>query len=85
MAGGGENVSVGMNPYRLFFTSFDSNEPPHVQVEREDSTCKFWLGPLELARNHGFTARELNAMGARQKVETSQVRRAAFTPGAPAV
>lgn len=46
-------------PYRLFFTSFDCNEPPQVHVEREASTCKFWLEPLVLARNHGFTAREL--------------------------
>ncbi len=46
--------------YRVFFTSFDCNEPPHVHVEREDKTCKLWLQPLELARNHGFDARELN-------------------------
>jgi hypothetical protein len=29
-------------------------------VERQDKTCKFWLEPLELARSHGFSARELN-------------------------
>ena len=47
-------------PYRFFFTSFDCSEPPHVHVERENKTCKFWLGPLGLARSHGFGARELN-------------------------
>ena len=47
-------------PYRFFFTSFDCSEPPHLHVEREDKTCKFWLEPLELARSHGFSARELN-------------------------
>jgi len=46
-------------PYRLFFTSFDCQEPPHVHVERELKTCKFWLEPLGLARTHGFDAREL--------------------------
>jgi len=46
-------------PYRFFFTSFDCREPPHVHVERDDSTCKFWLNPLMLARNHGFAAPEL--------------------------
>jgi hypothetical protein len=46
-------------PYRLFFTSFDCHEPPHVHAERDDRTCKFWIEPLELARNHGFSAREL--------------------------
>ncbi|MBI1792508.1 MAG: DUF4160 domain-containing protein [Acidobacteria bacterium] len=49
-------------PYRFFFTSFDCNEPPHIHVEREDRTCKFWLEPLGLARNHGFSARELNVI-----------------------
>ena len=46
-------------PYRVFFTSFDCTEPPHVHVERENKTCKFWLEPLGLVRNHGFDAREL--------------------------
>ena len=46
-------------PYRVFFTSFDCNEPPHVHVEREASICKFWLEPLMLARNHGFGSSEL--------------------------
>jgi hypothetical protein len=45
--------------YRFFFTSFDCREPPHVHVERERRTCKFWLEPLLLARNHGFPAHEL--------------------------
>jgi hypothetical protein len=46
-------------PYRIFFTSFDCLEPPHVHIDREDKTCKFWLDPVALARNNGFTAREL--------------------------
>ena len=48
--------------YRFFFASFDCNEPPHVHVERENRTCMFWLEPLGLARNHGFSARELNVI-----------------------
>jgi hypothetical protein len=46
--------------YRFYFYSFDCNEPVHIHVERESMTCKFWLEPLVLARNHGFTSRELN-------------------------
>jgi hypothetical protein len=49
-------------PYRLFFYSFDCSEPMHVHARREKKTCKFWLDPIELAANHGFTARELNAI-----------------------
>jgi len=46
-------------PYRLYFFSHEPNEPPHVHVDREDSTCKFWLAPVALARNLGFSARDL--------------------------
>jgi len=46
-------------PYRLFFYSFDCNEPRHVHAQREDSLCKFWLEPLVVAKNEGFSAREL--------------------------
>ena len=49
-------------PYRFFFTSFDCNEPAHVHVERESRTCKFWLEPIELARSHGVSARELSVI-----------------------
>lgn len=58
-------------PYRFFFTSFDCHEPPHVYVEREDKTCKFWLEPLELAKNHGFSATELRRI--RQRIMNHRV------------
>ncbi len=47
-------------PYWFYFYSFDCNEPLHVHARREERTCKFWLEPIGLARNHGFSARELN-------------------------
>ena len=59
-------------PYRVFFTSFDCTEPPHVHVERESKTCKFWLEPLKLVRNHGFDARELGRI--RQLIGLHHVR-----------
>jgi hypothetical protein len=46
-------------PYRLFFYSFDCNEPRHIHVQRERMLCKFWIDPVSLARNEGFAAREL--------------------------
>ena len=49
-------------PYRFFFTSFDCSEPPHVHVDRDDLSAKFWLDPVGLARNFGFAAREVNAL-----------------------
>lgn len=47
-------------PYWFFFYSFDCAEPMHAHVRRERSECKFWLGPVVLAWNSGFSPRELN-------------------------
>ena len=47
-------------PYRIFFYSFDCNEPRHVHVSREQKVCKFWLEPFALAYNNGFAAKDLN-------------------------
>lgn len=41
-------------PYRFFFFASDSDEPPHVHVERDDATAKFWLEPVRLQESHGF-------------------------------
>jgi hypothetical protein len=46
-------------PYRIYFHSHEPNEPPHVHVDRDDASAKFWLGPVALARNLGFRAVEL--------------------------
>ena len=47
-------------PYRFFFYSFDCEEPRHVHVQRDTSVCKFWLEPVVLARNNGFSGKQLN-------------------------
>ncbi len=47
-------------PYWFCFYSFDCSEPMHVHVRRERQQAKFWLAPVELAWNQGFSARELN-------------------------
>ena len=49
-------------PYRFYFYSHEPNEPPHVHVDRDELSAKFWLEPVALARNFGFGARELNAL-----------------------
>lgn len=48
--------------YRFFFYSFDCGEPKHVHVEREKFVCKFWLEPVTLSKNFGFSAKELNVI-----------------------
>jgi len=47
-------------PYWFFFYSFDCNEPEHIHVRRERKVCKFWLQPVALSYNNGFSAKELN-------------------------
>ena len=46
-------------PYRIYFVSHDLNEPPHVHVDRDDQSAKFWLAPVALARNLDFSPVEL--------------------------
>lgn len=46
--------------YCFFFCSFDCNEPMHVHVQRENFLCKFWIDPIVLGKNTGFSPKELN-------------------------
>lgn len=46
-------------PYRFYFYSHEPNEPPHIHVDRDDLSAKFWLYPVQLAANFGFRAPEL--------------------------
>ena len=48
-----------IGPYRMYFFSHEPREPPHVHVDRDDRSAKFWLRPPALARNFGFGVREL--------------------------
>lgn len=46
-------------PYRIYFWSHETDEPPHVHVDRDAQSAKFWLTPVAVATNLGFSAREL--------------------------
>jgi hypothetical protein len=48
-----------VGPYRFYFYSHEPNEPPHIHVDRDDKSVKFWVNPVSLARNLGFKASEL--------------------------
>lgn len=45
--------------YRFYFYSHGPNEPPHIHVDRDDLSAKFWLEPVGLARDLGFSPKEL--------------------------
>jgi hypothetical protein len=49
-------------PYRLYFFSNEGHEPPHVHVDRDAASAKFWLRPVRLAANKGFAAGELSRL-----------------------
>lgn len=53
-------TSLRTGPYRFFFYSGDSVEPPHVHVRRDRRTAKFWLSPVRLQRSGGFSRHEIN-------------------------
>jgi hypothetical protein len=45
--------------YRFFFYAGDREEPPHVHVERDVHTAKFWLDVVRLQDSRGFGRTEI--------------------------
>ncbi len=52
-------VVLRIGPYEFFFFSNERQEPAHIHVERDEDEAKFWLSPVRLAANHGFSLHEL--------------------------
>lgn len=48
--------------YRFYFYSHQPNEPPHIHIDRDNLTAKFWLQSVGLAQNIGFPAKELRKL-----------------------
>ncbi|HEV8061047.1 MAG TPA: DUF4160 domain-containing protein [Gemmataceae bacterium] len=51
-------TTLRIGPYRFYFYS----QPPHIHVDRDDLSAKFWIEPVGLARNLGFTPKELRRL-----------------------
>lgn len=51
-----------IGPYRFYFYSHEPNEPAHVHIDRDNSSAKFWLEPVSLANNLGFSAKDLRKL-----------------------
>jgi len=45
--------------YRFYFYSQDADEPPHVHVDKEGKSAKFWIESVTAVRNGRFTPLEL--------------------------
>ena len=51
------------NGYRFHFYSHESTEPAPIHVEKAGKEAKFWLRPVQLALNDGFSVHELRKIG----------------------
>jgi hypothetical protein len=51
-------------PYRFYFYSHEHDEPPHVHVDRDERSAKFWIQPVAVALNLGFRSIELRRVEA---------------------
>ena len=61
--------------YRFFFFSNEGNplEPVHVHVRKDGNRAKFWLKPVGLANNQGFTAKEANRLAQIVEMRTDEI------------
>lgn len=62
VAGGFVPTVCVIGPYRFYFYSHEPNEPPHIHIDREGLSAKFWLEEISLANNLGFRQKELNTL-----------------------
>jgi hypothetical protein len=47
------------NGYRFYFFSNEGDVPPHIHVDKAGCSAKLWLRPVEIAKNIGYSAREI--------------------------
>ena len=52
-------TALRSGPYRFYFYSYDCKEPKHMHIDRDNLSTKYWLDPLALAENRGYTRKEL--------------------------
>lgn len=50
---------IRIGPYRFLFYASDGDEPIHIHVLHDDNMVKFWIKPVRLAVNIGFSPKEL--------------------------
>ena len=51
-----------IGPFRFFFYAGDRDEPPHMHIERDRNTAKFWLEPVRLQNSGGFNGNDINRL-----------------------
>lgn len=64
------------NGYRFYFFSNEGYEPPHIHIDKDGNTVKFWLDGVAVARSIGFSARELRILEEKVREEREAFIRA---------
>ncbi len=64
-----------IGPHRFLFYASDFQEPCRIHVRRDDMMAKFWILPVRLAANLGFSARELRDIEKRVKEHEDDIER----------
>ena len=64
--------------YRFFFFSNegDPREPLHVHIRKDSHRANFWLHPVRLANNQGYTGKELNYLAQIIEARKDEIERA---------
>lgn len=65
-----------IEPLRVYFYSNELGEPPHVHVDRDRQSARFWLDTLDGARNLGFGPVDLGRIKRILKTHQDQLREA---------
>jgi hypothetical protein len=45
--------------FRFYFYSHETDEPPHIHIDKENNSTKFWLDNISLTRSIGYSAKDL--------------------------
>jgi len=48
--------------FRFYFYSHETKEPAHIHIDKGNNSAKLWLDPVSLARNIGYSAKELRTL-----------------------
>ncbi|MBT3208543.1 MAG: DUF4160 domain-containing protein [Bacteroidetes bacterium] len=53
---------IWIRKFRFFFYSNELGEAPHIHIQSDNKTAKFWLTPVKLSKSIRFTPKELRRL-----------------------
>jgi hypothetical protein len=59
--------------FRFYFFSNEGTEPRHIHVDKGENSVKFWLEPVLMARNFGFSQAELAVIEGKVREEQAKL------------